>query len=270
MESTIETELKRLENLRGRYAETNQAIIAERNKIVQGNQQIGDARVAAVLDPEANPPKTVEAKVRRLEGEIKAAEEKLQKLMPEAAALSAAIVQLEASVIPKRHAARLERQAKTQEQYRSSAVRVLNAANELAAASEEARTLYNQAYSEYPQDEFSENQAIVRRYCGLAPIWDAGWVNSGNPTRRDFIVGQVWEWDRSLVDPTDPTAQYKAHQENHRRQQAEEFEAERRKRMNPPVTPPEDTPRRPRTVGEAMSGELVNQEQTVIRVRSSR
>jgi hypothetical protein len=267
MASAFQAELDKLETLRGRYAATNKAILSERDKIVQATRAIGETRIAAVLDAEANPPRVVEAKVKRLEGEVKVAEAELQKLTPEAAALSGAIVQLEASVLPKRHAERLAKQVTVQEQYRAVVRRIVDAANALATASEEARTLYNAAHSEYPTDELSDGQAIVLRHAGLAQVWDASWVNAGsNPTKRDFLIGQIWDWDRSLVDASDPTAKYKVHQENHRKQWHRQLEEERQRRVNPSANPSQDGPRRPMTASQRMSGELVNDQQTVIRV----
>jgi hypothetical protein len=54
------------------------------------------------------------------------------------------------------------------------------------------------------------------------------WVGYGQGTRRDLVVGNVFDYDRTLVDVADPVAVLKLHQEEHNRRRSREIEDERR------------------------------------------
>jgi hypothetical protein len=226
----LEHEMQKLEALRTKRDAVSGAIAEARNAAVRCTREIGEARVAGVLDPEQNPAKAVEARCAKLERELKVAQSEIEKATPELSALGAAINHLEREIVPKRHAERLNKQAEFRERYTAIARRKLEAANTLAALSAEEKFIFDSASSEFPKDELCEGQAVVMRFAGLAPIWDPAWIDYGQGSRRDLVVGAVWEFDRSLVDPTDHVALAKQHQEDYRRAESERIERERNNR----------------------------------------
>lgn len=227
MNGSIENEMKRLEALQANYASINAAVVQARETIIRCHRQIGEARVAAVIDPEANSPKTTESLCKKLDAEMKAAEAEISKLTPEAEALSGAIARIEGQIIPKRHAERVTKQYAIRKRYAAIAARLLEAVNALAALSAEAKSIYDGAFAAYPKDESLEGQDVVRRYAGLAPIWDEQWISYGNGSRRDVIVNAVWLFDRTLVSASDPVAISNQHQEDFFRQESERQNRER-------------------------------------------
>ncbi len=67
--------------------------------------------------------------------------------------------------------------------------------------------------------------SIVRFCAGLMVVWDREWIyRYGNPTRRDMIVGAVFDWDRTIVDEADPVAKLKREGEEQQRKRYEEAE----------------------------------------------
>jgi hypothetical protein len=237
-----ESEINKLETLRSKYGTVNAAIVQARNEIVRCHREIGEARIAAALDSEANPPKTVEARCRKFESELKAAQAEIEKLTPEAAALSGAIDHLEREIAPKRHAERLNKQVGLMERYTAIARRILEAANALAAASTEAKSLFDSATLEFPKDEQCEGQGLVRQAAGLVRAWDPAWISYGQGSRRDVAVAAVYDFDPTLVDETDPVACMKRHDELQRRELRERAERERAARLRQDGRTPQDEP----------------------------
>ena len=225
--TTIESEMKRLEGLRTRYATVNSAIVQAKDVIVRGHRTISAARVAAVIDPETNTPKATETLCKRADSEMKAAEAEIQKLTIEAEALSGAIARIEGEIVPKRHAERLGIQGELSERYKAIARRMYEAANLLEALSAEAKSIFDGASSEFAKSETCEGQCPVLRSAGLAPIWDPAWIGFGQGTRRNNVVGAIYDFDPTLIDEADPVALAKRHQEQHRRNESERIERER-------------------------------------------
>jgi hypothetical protein len=238
----IESEMKRMEALQSKYASVNAAIVQARETVVRGHRQIGEARIAAVLEPEKYTPKVTEALCKKLDAEVKTAEAEIQKLSPEAEALSGAIACIETEILPLRHGERLHKQSTLRERYAAIASRMLEAANALAALSAEAKSIYDGTHAAFPKDELCEGQPIVRAFAGLSSIWDPTWINYGDGCRRDLVVEAVWNFDRTLVDPTDRVALTKEHQENYRLQRSAEIEKERQARLRQDRRGPEDEP----------------------------
>jgi hypothetical protein len=267
---TTDNENERLATLRTQYTEKQGSIVRLRAACQRISAEMGQARVAHILEPESHKPKEVEARLRRLEAELKTAGDELTNLGPECQAIASAIEKIEAEFLPKQHAQRLSEQAEVQSKYKAVCRRLVEHANALAAASEEARTLYDQARSAYPRDAFMHGQEILRASAGLQPVWDPHWVNFGNSTQRDHTIGNVWQYDRSLVDPTDLVAQQKLHQENHHKQWCAQLETERMQRMGEGCRqePTEPAPARPLTLSERMSGEQMDAGTFSIRVRA--
>jgi hypothetical protein len=231
---------------------------------------IADIRVESLLDEDASP-RATEGKIRKLEGECAAAEAEVKRLGSETSAIASAIGRLEAEVLPKRHKERLQDQAATRERYTDLARRLLAAANLLAELSTDAKAVYDAAYAKYPTDETMAGQDTVLRHGGLSPIFDYQWAKTGdNPTRRDHLAGVVWDFNPAIVPADDPAARQKQHQADFFAKWREENERKRQQMLNPPPPPPppQETPRRPLTVGERLRGELVDQEKTIVRVRS--
>ncbi|HEX3745399.1 MAG TPA: hypothetical protein VHW09_15755 [Bryobacteraceae bacterium] len=225
--SNIESEMKHLEELRIKQTSVNSAIAKARTEIIDCHRQIRDARISAVTDPEANPPKATEALCKKLESELKTAEALVAKLTPEAEVLSGAVARIESEIVPRRHAERLAKQNALRERYVAIATRMLESANALAALSAEAKSLYDGAHADIPKDEICDGQEVVRRFAGLAPVWDEQWINYGFGSRRDVVVNAVWQFERTLVDAEDPVARNNQHQEDFRRLEFERIERER-------------------------------------------
>jgi hypothetical protein len=66
---------------------------------------------------------------------------------------------------------------------------------------------------EFPRDEECEGQGLVNRSAGLAEIWDPAWISYEQGSRRDLVVGMIWEWDRTLVPANDPVSVQKVNWE---------------------------------------------------------
>lgn len=226
----IESEVERLEALRGKQAASNSAIATARNEIARCGREIGEVRVAGVLFPEENPWKTVEARCKKLESELKAAQGEIDTLTPQVAALSGAIEQLEREIGPKRHAARVASQNEARKSYAAVAREILEAANALSACVAKARAIHFSASQEFPKAEECEGHAPVMQSAGLPPIWDPTWINYGDGSRRDVFVGAIYDFDSSLVDQADPVARLRVHQESERKRRASEIERERAER----------------------------------------
>jgi hypothetical protein len=127
------------------------------------------------------------------------------------------------------------------ERYSAIARRILEAANALAAASAEAKSLFDTATLEFPKGEQCEGQGLVRQAAGLVRIWDPAWISyGGQGSRRDTAVSAVYDFDASLVDESDPVACQRLNQEQHRRREFERFERERqaRARQDEPAKAP--------------------------------
>jgi hypothetical protein len=231
----LEDELKRLHALRERAAAVDTAITKYRAEVLDCIRFTGEARVAGAIDPDANPAKDVEARCKKLEGQRLAAQSELDKLTPEVAPLSEAIQRIERGVGAKVHAARLEKQSQVRGAYAAVARRLLETVNLLAELSGQARDIYQTAQSEFPAaEEIYAGQEAVFRAAGLRPIWDPAFTGRENGgSRRDVVVGNVFDWDRALVAESDPVALAKTHQERFFRERAAEYEAEKQLRVNP-------------------------------------
>jgi hypothetical protein len=264
---TTETEIDRLATLRAQYTEKQASTVRLKSACQRISHEIGQARVAHLIDPDNCKPKETEARLRRLEAEFKTAEAELSPLGTECAALAGAIEQMESEILPKQHAESLARQAEMQGKYNAVCLRLLEAANALAAASAEARSIYEECGAAYPNDALMNSQAPVLRFAGLSPVWDYEWVNYGNPTKRDYLAGQVWDYNRNLVHPSDPAAMQKLHQENHHKQWTAELEAERLHRNTQRAVEKAAAPRL-RSLTERNSGAIVDESEVSVRVRA--
>lgn len=222
-----------LEQLREKSRVTNIAIGKSRDEVVRCVREGGEIRIAAALDSNSSP-KDTEARCKKLDAQRGAAQSEIDRLMADVMAFDTAVERIEAELLPKRHADRLERQRQTRETYQDVARRILEAANLLTDLSLKARDLFFSATQEFPREERAKDQEIVFLNGGLKEVWDSNWIDRfGNPTLRDVIVGQIFDWDRSLVDDADPVAKMKRHQEEHQRRRYAEIERERRLRNNP-------------------------------------
>lgn len=263
----MKEEIERLAVLRGQYAEKSAEVVRLKSACQRISQEIGQVRVAHLLDPDNNKPKDTEARLRRLEGEFKAAEAGLPDLVLECQTLAGAIERMESDILPKQHAAKLGHQAEVRNKYKAVCLRLVESANALAAASEAARAIYEEARELYPADALMDSQAPILRFAGLSPVWDALWVSDGtNSTQRENVIGLVWDHDRSLVAAGDLVAIRKLHFENYCKQRNAEAEAERARWRTPvPFVP---TAARPRSLSERLSGAYVDESKASVVVRS--
>lgn len=233
-EMIIDVELKRLQGLRDRHAAVTASIAKSRDVIAKCIREIGEARIAGVLNDEAMPAKESEALRKKLESQCELAEAEIKRLTPDADALSMAIRHVESEMVPLSHAKRLARQAEVRGQYRALAARILETVNTLALLSGHAQAAFQSAQREFPRDESLSAHATVLRYSGLREIWDHAWTGyHGAPSRRDVAVERIFSFDPSLVAVDDPVAIRRNHEEKHRIAEYERHENERRLRNNP-------------------------------------
>lgn len=69
-----------------------------RSEVVRLSREIGEARIAVVLDPEANSQKATETRCKKLEAELSGVRGEIERLTSEAAAISGAIEYLEREI----------------------------------------------------------------------------------------------------------------------------------------------------------------------------
>jgi len=227
---TLEDELKRLSALRERSTVVASAVERHRADVLRLIRETGEVRVSGALDPEENPARDVDARCKKLELQRVAAEAEIAKLVPEIAPLAAEIDKIELGIGAKVHTGKLAKQTQVREGYRSVVVRLLEAANALSDLSRQAMEIFSNASREFPAEEHATGQDIVFRSAGLREVWDPSWISHGQGSVRDVVVGQIFDYDRSLVDPTDRVAVNKMHQEEHNRRRSREIEFERKSR----------------------------------------
>jgi hypothetical protein len=230
---TLEDELKRLSALRERSTVVASAVERHRADVLRFIRETGEVRVSGALDPEENPARDVDAKCKKLELQRVAAEAEINKLVPEIAPLAREIEKIERGIGAKVHTGKLAKQTQVREGYRSVVVRLLEAANALSKLSHQAMAIFSDASREFPAEEHASGQDIVFRSAGLREVWDPAWIGYGDVSRRDVVVGNIFDYDRSLVDPADRVAINKMHQEEHNRRRSREIEAERKSRTDP-------------------------------------
>src|SRR5664280_2514906 len=118
-----------------------------------------------------------------------------------------------------------------QQRFRLAAIKIRDAAHTLQAAFKDAHEIYKTASVEYPTEVVMKGQPVLRRCAGLAQVWDAQWVDTSQPSKRDYAVGMIWDWDRSLIAEDDAVSVQRLHQEAWLRQLSASEEEQRRQRM---------------------------------------
>jgi hypothetical protein len=217
-----------LEQLREKSRATNVAIGQSREEVVRCVREVGEIRICAALDTTSSP-KEIEARCKKLDAQRAAAQSEVERLMVDVTAIDAAIERTEAEFLPKRHAARLERQERIRDDYRSIASRHLEAVNLVSELSNRAKALFDRAGSEIPANESFEGQSQVHRQAGLKVIWDPHWIIYGiEGSQRDHFVSRIFDFDRSLVASTDRVVLLRLHAEEHHRKECERHEREQK------------------------------------------
>jgi hypothetical protein len=232
---TLDAENGRLATLRARSVTVNNELARFREEAVRCLREIGEARVAGTLDPDANPPREVDSRCKKLESQRIAAQGELDKLAAEVAPLASAIQSLESDLAVLGQNKALDRQAAVREEYQAVARKILVAANLLSELSLEAKRIFDGAESEFPiKEELAADGRLILPKAGLSQVWDHEFIyRHGNPTRRDMIVGSVFDFDRSLVDEADPVAKLKRHWEDQQQKRYAEIERARQIRNAP-------------------------------------
>jgi ribosome-associated translation inhibitor RaiA len=200
-------DIERLGLLQRQFTETQAVIVAKRAEVQRLTREVGDCRISHIVDPENYDAKATQSRIKQLEADLAAAERQIQKAIPEAEALAAAIARIESDVLPRRHAERVRDQAEIRQRYRNTVIRIRDASEALYTAFEEARKIYESARGEYPGQVSMDGQTELQRNAGLLPLWEETWIRYGGQTsRRDDIMGRIWDWDRTLIDVSDPVS----------------------------------------------------------------
>jgi hypothetical protein len=224
-------DIERLGLLQRQYTETQSVIITKRAEVQRLAREAGECRISHIVDPENFDAKATQNRIKQLETDLAAAERQIQKSIPEAEALAAAIARIESDVIPRRHAERVREQTEIQQRFRAAVIKIRDAASALQAASQEAFQIRCTAGAEYRADVAMEGQPDIRTAAGLPQItWDSSWIDHGQTTQRDNIIGLIWDFDRSLVDASDPVSLQRLNSENNLRELIAESERKQRAR----------------------------------------
>jgi len=258
----LESEVKRLDEMRYRQAAVAESIGKSREKIVGFIREIREARIQCAMDPEAHSEKETEVLCRKLEGQRATLQNDIDKRVADLEVLTSAIQRMESEIIPQRHAARLERQQEVREQYREICARILDAANMLATLNDDAMKAFQSAEREFRSDELCVGHDVVLRHAGLRAIHDTAWISfPGQPSRRDFWINRVYDYAKDLVPESDPVVASRRHQEAHYQSECARHEAEQRRRIekgNEQLVEYRKTTLKERQSGEWVSDDVIS------------